>query len=142
MAPNDRVITRLDCIMAKLSCEATNCMMPVHTSSSNCRMFRRSDTSTELSPQNWRSKLTRSSDVTSSPLKPTLYIIWLCTRQICNQPLSTEATLSNVVTHFCALLLWMHLLLPLTKGHFYNVASICWQIGRPYWRGTTVHVVQ
>ncbi len=32
----------------------------------------------------------------------------------------------------------MHLLLPIAKGHLSNVATISWQIGWPYSRGTAV----
>ena len=38
------------------------------------------------------------------------------------------------------LLLQMHLLLPLAKGHLSNVTTISWQIGWPYQRGSTVLV--
>ncbi len=34
----------------------------------------------------------------------------------------------------------MHLLLTFTKDHLSNAATISWQIGWPYWRGTTVVV--
>ncbi len=35
----------------------------------------------------------------------------------------------------------MHLILPLAKRHLSNVATISWQIGRPYLRGTTAPVL-
>ena len=62
-------------------------------------------------------------------------VLW----SLSQRPLSTEATLSNKATN-----LWRYykqqciLLLPLTKGHLSNVATISCQIGWPYLRGTTV----
>ncbi len=44
---------------------------------------------------------------------------------------------------FFTLLLGMHLLLPLAKGHLSNVATISWQLGRPViWGGLLyIHVL-
>ena len=62
------------------------------------------------------------------------YVQW----SLSSWPLSTEATLSNVATNFWGCYLWIHLLFPLAKGHLSNMATISWQIGWPYYMGTTV----
>ncbi len=46
--------------------------------------------------------------------------------------LSREATLSNKAINLCHYYYQMYLLLPLTKGHLSNVATISWQIGWHY----------
>ncbi len=47
-----------------------------------------------------------------------------------------EAAIPNMARNICPLLLWMHLLLPLAKGHLSSVATVSWQIGWSYYGGT------
>ncbi len=61
---------------------------------------------------------------------------WIRDSTVCSGPClsdhSREATVSNEAINICRYYYHMYLLVPLTKGHLSNVATIFWQIGWPY----------